>query len=293
MSAVLVVESAPGRSKDLCDLLAAAGHAPRTAGPAAAAAAIRDHSPEVVLTDLSADGLDLVKAVRKRHPSVPVLVIAEPGEEERAVDALRAGAANYVSRRTLPHDLLPMLNELLVVFHSQVKRAVFLKRMTGVEYRFELENDPDLIGGVVSQVELVMEQMQLFDDADRMRVGVGVHEAVVNAMVHGNLEVGSDLKADDWTAYHQAIAARAVQPPYRDRRVTVVVRAERKRELALCVRDQGPGFDPSKLPDPTDAEALASGSGRGMLLIRTFFDEVRHNPTGNEITLVKRASPPD
>lgn len=290
MPAVLVVESAPGRAKDLCDLLTAAGHTARTAGVADAPAAIRTHSPEVVLTDLSADGLDLVKAVRKRHPSIPVLVVAEPGEEERAVDALRAGAANYVSRRTLPHDLLPMLNELMVVFHSQVKRAVFLKRMTGVEYRFELENDPDLIGGVVSQVELVMEQMGLFDDADRMRVGVGIHEAVVNAMVHGNLEVGSDLKAGDWAAYHRAIGERAKQPPYRDRRVTVVVRAERKRELALCVRDQGPGFDPAKLPDPTDAEALARGSGRGMLLIRTFFDEVRHNPTGNEITLVKRQS---
>jgi anti-sigma regulatory factor (Ser/Thr protein kinase)/CheY-like chemotaxis protein len=289
MSAILVVESAPGWSKELCALLDTAGHTPRTAGVADAAAAIRELSPEVVLADLTADGLDLVKAVRKRHPSIPVLVVAEPGEEELAVDALRAGAANFISRRSLPRDLLPMLNELLVVFHSQVKRAVFLKRMTGVEYRFDLENDPDLIGGVVSQVDLVMEQMNLFDDADRMRVGVGVHEAVVNAMVHGNLEVGSDLKTDDWAAYHQAIAARAKQPPYRDRRVTVVVRAERKRELALRILDQGPGFDPSRLPDPTDAEALANGSGRGMLLIRTFFDEVRHNPTGNEITLVKRA----
>jgi DNA-binding response OmpR family regulator len=293
MSSVLVVEHTPGGSKDLCDLLAAAGHAPRLVRDGAdALAAIRATPPEVVLTELTAttDGLDLVKAVRKKHPALPVLVVTDPGDEERAVDALRAGAANFLTKQNLSRDLIPMLNELLVVFHSQVKRVVFLRRMTGVEYRFELENDPELIGNVVSQVELVMEQMQLFDDADRMQVGVGVHEAAVNAMVHGNLEIGSDLKADDWAAYHRAIAERAHQPPYRDRKVSVAVRAERKRELLVRIGDQGPGFDPTKLPDPTDPDALASGSGRGMLLIRTFFDEVRHNAKGNEITLVKRTT---
>lgn len=293
MSAVLVVEPAPGRSKDLCDLLAAGGHTSRTSGEADALTVIRDHSPEVVIAEPTAGGMELVKAVRKRHPALPVLVVTDPGDEERAVDALRAGAANYVSRRNLSRDLIPMLNELLAVFHSQVKRAVFLKRMTGVEYRFELENDPDLIGGVVSQVELVMEQMGLFDDADRMRVGVGVHEAAVNAMVHGNLEIRSDLKEDDWEAYHRAIAERAYQPPYRDRRVTVVVRAERRRELFLRITDDGQGFDPTGLPDPTSADALMSGSGRGLLLMRTFFDEVRHNPKGNEVTLIKRVRTPE
>jgi anti-sigma regulatory factor (Ser/Thr protein kinase) len=44
------------------------------------------------------------------------------------------------------------------------------------------------------------------------------------------------------------------------------------------------------LPDPTDPENLLKVSGRGILLMRTFMDEVRFNDRGNEVTMVKRRS---
>ena len=56
----------------------------------------------------------------------------------------------------------------------------------------------------------------------------------------------------------------------------------------FVIRDEGPGFDVTTLPDPTDPENLLKPSGRGLLLIRTFMDEATHNATGNEITLVRR-----
>ena len=49
----------------------------------------------------------------------------------------------------------------------------------------------------------------------------------------------------------------------------------------------GPGFDPRALPDPTDPANWEKACGRGLLLIRTFFDDVKHNATGNEITMTK------
>jgi anti-sigma regulatory factor (Ser/Thr protein kinase) len=61
-------------------------------------------------------------------------------------------------------------------------------------------------------------------------------------------------------------------------------------EVMVLVRDEGKGFDPDSLPDPTEPENLERAYGRGMLLIRTFMDEVRHNERGNEITMVKRRS---
>jgi anti-sigma regulatory factor (Ser/Thr protein kinase) len=56
---------------------------------------------------------------------------------------------------------------------------------------------------------------------------------------------------------------------------------------AFVVHDQGPGFDVARLPDPTDPMFLERPSGRGVLLMRTFMDEVRYNATGNRVTLVK------
>jgi anti-sigma regulatory factor (Ser/Thr protein kinase) len=56
----------------------------------------------------------------------------------------------------------------------------------------------------------------------------------------------------------------------------------------FVIRDEGPGFDVATVPDPTDPENFTKPSGRGLLLIRTFMDEVKHNAAGNEITLVRR-----
>jgi CheY-like chemotaxis protein len=295
MALILVVEDSPLQSRHLCDLLKAAGHTTLTAANGMAALEVmKGTKPDVVVSDMimpEMNGIELTRHFRARHPATPVLVVTEHGSEELAVEALRAGAANYLPKRNLTRDLVPVLEELLCVASAQMQQLNVLKRLTGVELRFELDNDPGLVAGVVSQVEQVMRQLDLFEETDRMQVGVAVHEAAVNAIVHGNLEVDSDLKRDDWAKYHEAIADRARMPPYSTRRVRTTVRAERNTELSVCIADQGPGFDPTKLPDPTDPENLMKGCGRGMLLIRTFFDDVRHNSTGNEITMVKRVTP--
>jgi len=54
------------------------------------------------------------------------------------------------------------------------------------------------------------------------------------------------------------------------------------------VEDEGPGFDPATLPVPTDPANLERIGGRGLMLIRTFMDEVEHNEKGSRITLRKR-----
>ena len=58
--------------------------------------------------------------------------------------------------------------------------------------------------------------------------------------------------------------------------------------VRYVVTDCGSGFDPATLPDPLAPANLARSFGRGLLLIRTFMDEVHHNDVGNEITMVKR-----
>ena len=54
------------------------------------------------------------------------------------------------------------------------------------------------------------------------------------------------------------------------------------------VRDEGPGFDVAPIADCDDPTALARRGGRGLVLMRTFLDEVSYNDLGNEVTMVKR-----
>src|SRR5207302_5836953 len=96
-----------------------------------------------------------------------------------------------------------------------------------------------------------------------------------------------ELRQRDDDSYDRLARERSRQPPYRDRRIRVTARFT-PPEAVYTIQDEGNGFDPSLLPDPTDPANLESRSGRGLLLIRTFMDEVTHNAAGNEITMVKR-----
>jgi anti-sigma regulatory factor (Ser/Thr protein kinase) len=75
--------------------------------------------------------------------------------------------------------------------------------------------------------------------------------------------------------------------PYQDRRVYIQAWIDHDA-ARVAIRDEGPGFDPGRLPDPTRPPRLEEASGRGLLLIRSYMDEIAFNATGTEITLIKR-----
>jgi serine/threonine-protein kinase RsbW len=58
------------------------------------------------------------------------------------------------------------------------------------------------------------------------------------------------------------------------------------QRVTMHVIDQGPGFDPSAVPDPTLEENIERGSGRGLLLINAYMTSAQYNAKGNAITMV-------
>jgi len=156
---------------------------------------------------------------------------------------------------------------------------------------FDLENDPALIPGVLAQLLAVAERLRLFDEKTVHRVGLALHEALLNGIHHGNLELDSALRQGDERTYHRLAEYRRRMPRYRGRRLHVAARFDPSGAV-FVIRDDGRGFNPNRLPDPTDPEILDRPCGRGLLLIRAFMDEVAFNASGNEITLVKRRTDP-
>jgi len=247
--------------------------------------------PAVVLTDLEMpgmDGLALVKEIREQYPRLPVILMTANGSEEVAIQALRAGATNYVPKKSLGKELAETLRHVLDIARVDRRRQKLLGSLERRESAFRLENDPDLMVPLIQLLQEDLGAMGICDDTARMRVGVVLQEALSNALYHGNLEVSSDLRQDDERAFYHLAERRRSQDPYRDRQILVGVRLEREGATYI-IEDQGPGFDTSRLDRPIDPEDLMKVGGRGMLLIRTFMDEVHHNAAGNRITLVKRA----
>jgi CheY-like chemotaxis protein/anti-sigma regulatory factor (Ser/Thr protein kinase) len=245
--------------------------------------------PDVVLTDLQMpriSGLELVERVRRDYPSVPVVLMTAYGTEDIAMQALQKGAASYVPKKTLYEDLAATLEQILDVAYATRQRHRLLDCLTETQSQFVLDNDPSLIPPLIAHLEDQLDRMMLCDGTGKIRVCVAIREAVLNAITHGNLELDSTVRIEDRTCA-QLLEERRGQTPYRDRRVHVVAR-ESRDQAVYVVRDEGPGFDPDQLPDPTDPANLENVSGRGMLLIRTFMDDVYHNEIGNQITMVKR-----
>jgi len=58
-------------------------------------------------------------------------------------------------------------------------------------------------------------------------------------------------------------------------------------KIDVYIEDEGEGFDPDNVPDPTAQENLENPSGRGIMLMRAYMSEVIYNETGNELHLVK------
>lgn len=252
--------------------------------------AMKTTRPDVVLTDMlmpEMDGLQLVQAIRTRYPLVPVILMTAHGSEDIAIQALQKGAASYVPKKSLARDLAETLDQILAASKTRMQEQRLLARLEVCESKFVLENDTSLIPALVSHIEEDINRLKLCEPGALVLLGVALHEALTNAMLHGNLELDSILREDNEKEYHRLGLERRSQEPYSSRRVFVTSRYTRE-EMTFVVTDEGNGFDPSTLPDPTDPANLGKVSGRGLLLIRTFMDRVEHNERGNVITMSKR-----
>jgi anti-sigma regulatory factor (Ser/Thr protein kinase) len=123
------------------------------------------------------------------------------------------------------------------------------------------------------------------DPKREKQVVTALTEALTNAIVHGNLEISSDLRDEDCGRAFQAIIEQRRQTlPYRDRSVEVFAEVN-NGSVSWTITDEGKGFDVRSLPDPTDPDNLLRCSGRGVLLMKAFSDELIFNERGNQVRI--------
>ena len=131
------------------------------------------------------------------------------------------------------------------------------------DQNFEISFPSDTVKGQEVQ-ERIIAAMEAFSYSDKDVFGMrlALEEALVNAIKHGN---GMD--------------------PNKEVHVSCQVD---ETEARISIRDEGEGFDPSDVPDPTDDDNLEKPGGRGIMLMRAFMTEVTYSEGGNEVILVKQ-----
>jgi CheY-like chemotaxis protein len=252
---------------------------------------LNQERPDIILTDLQMPGmtgLELVDEVRAKCPSLPVVLMTAHGSEDIALLALQRGAASYVPKQQLVPDLLDTIaNVLEIAGFRREEQRLLDECWLQSESHFLLPNDLSFIAPLVRHLQDNLNRLKVCSENDLIRVAVALREALSNAMLHGNLEVDSHLRDTDEQAYYALAEQRRKQEPYSCRQVYITAEQSR-RQAVYIVRDEGPGFDATSIPDPTAEENLDRVGGRGLFLIRMFMDHTEFNAKGNEIKMIKR-----
>ena len=123
----------------------------------------------------------------------------------------------------------------------------------------DLAHDREQIGALIDHVLEQAEQYE-FGNSAIFAVRLAIEEAITNAFEHGHQGLDPELP------------------------IRVEYRVD-EQAIQIAVEDQGPGFSPEKLPDPTLLENLSKPSGRGVMLMRAYMSEVEFNDRCNRVKM--------
>lgn len=115
-------------------------------------------------------------------------------------------------------------------------------------------------------IETILDQLSehAWTGRDFFGVRLALEEGVINAIKHGNQLAVDKRVVVEWTVSPQ--------------------------RLWIRIEDEGPGFDPSNVPDCTDCEHIDLPSGRGIMLMRNFMTRVEYRERGNVLEMEKQRS---
>lgn len=245
--------------------------------------------PDLVVTDLQMpdiDGLQLVTTIGEKYPEIPVILMTAHGSENIAAQALASGAASFVPKSELAESLPETVMHVLMLAETEARYKRLIDCALKTDFEFELENDITIIEPLLEMIQQVSGGHNLFAHNCMVQMSVALEQALTNAMVRGNLEIS---RQEVPVVSASMVQEKAQQAPYKDRKVyfraTVTPGA-----AEFIIRDMGPGFDVSSIPKVSDPESFRDGSGRGLVLIQTFMDEVEYSQSGNEVRLKKRGT---
>jgi serine/threonine-protein kinase RsbW len=142
--------------------------------------------------------------------------------------------------------------------------------MSAIEHTFRefeviIPSDTSAGQSVQERIIELLEELR-YDERDVFGIRLAIEEALVNAIKHGNQ-----------------------MDPNKTVRITCRVAAHHVR---IEIEDQGDGFLPSEVPDPTADENLERPCGRGIMLMRAFMSSIEFNASGNCVILEKHRSAP-
>jgi serine/threonine-protein kinase RsbW len=133
------------------------------------------------------------------------------------------------------------------------------------EFDFVIPSDTAAGESVQQRIIGLLEELK-YDERDVFGVRLAIEEALVNAIKHGNrMDPAKTVRICGHVAF---------------------------QKVRIEIEDQGEGFQPGEVPDPTADENLERPCGRGIMLMRAFMSSITFNASGNRVILEKQRTGP-
>ena len=288
---LLVVADNPDTQALILEHARAKGHSVIAAtSPALGLTTFDMTQPDIVIMDLflpDQEGMTLVKQIRQRRPTCPVVLLSDAGHDASTMEGLRAGALDYVQQPIHEEAFAQVLQRAIHSLPASVDDAPGVERL---EYVLVMGPDPNDVESTVTW--LIQGTAMGLMESRQLHLRAALQELVMNAVEHGCLEVRYRDKTEAMAKdqYDSLIQQRRQDARFRDRRVTIrAIYDKRQQILTYHIADEGKGFNwKSRGNLRLDVCPIGDASGRGIFLTQSFFPDLRYNEKGNEVSFTVR-----
>lgn len=230
------------------------------------------------------DGIDLVRELKSKDFSAPIIMITAADQPEQISEGIAAGVFYYLTKPIKKNLLLSIIDSAIRERKSKKNTVITIdkiyKSLSNVQY----------CKSSYQTIEEIDNLSTLFASffPDPKKIIIGIAELMFNAVEHGNLGITYDEKTKliEEDRLFEEIQYRAKLPKNQHKKVVVTfVRDDDKFSLKLKIGDMGDGFDWSKYLKADPSRAM-DNHGRGIIQANTlYFDHLEYNEKGNEVTI--------
>jgi DNA-binding response OmpR family regulator/anti-sigma regulatory factor (Ser/Thr protein kinase) len=275
------------------------------------------NKPDLILLDImmpQMSGFEVCEKLKADPETqhIPIIFITAKTAAEDVIKGLKMGAADYITKPFNPYELLERIKNVGALHDHNSELDAFLREkdneldtvktqlqtlenVFGIQpyiqnLDFTLPSNIKYVQPMLDFLNRCYTEFCTLNELDHMSLNIALNEAILNSLIHGNFQISSQIKQEDWSKFDELVQLRGKDPNFNQKQIKLSYRAT-EDFLEFSIEDEGKGFDVSKLNEFNETDMLLE-SGRGILLIRSFMDEVHWNEKGNRITMIKKAVTP-
>lgn len=252
---------------------------------------------DLVITDIDLpgmSGIELLQLIKETHPGLPVVLITGFRDLQFAISAIKHGAHDYITKPFQLAHVKTVVDKVIRYRRSSQKREQIVRFAESIRMDFSFpthEIDPGIVASYLSKLLM---NSGFCNEEEQHGLYLAFIETIINSVEHGNLELRSKDKGDDFEnllAFESLRDERLADPKYGNREIKIDFQFSPQNFL-LTIIDEGPGFDWKKYVNEKHEVSQPSTltHGRGFTFISYYVDEVYFSDRGNSITLVKSKS---